>query len=367
MSLLNKKHLALSMIVVSQILVGCGGGGGGDSPAPVAATPGTPAASPPAAATPGSPPAATPIAVAPIPTTLNLDLKSVDGSKSAASLAISAINTAQVFNGTGPKNSPFYLPNYSNQITCPGGGTNVLTVTNPDAIPSEGDSFGYVATNCVTKDDDGIGSSTDTGNFSYSLASIAGNAADLNSTFAMGVTLASQSSAIFNHGINGTRYQGTGTSNASGSFTNTHDGKGTAADADDSDITLANITGTSSGTANGATFSVTLQSTTECTSTGVGTPTATAVCNKLDTKFFGTAPGVGGLNLTIAIATPVSLNKDLEPIAGGLTVTQGTDKITITFSLNSAKQPVATITSANGSVSTVLYTDLVKLGDSIFF
>jgi hypothetical protein len=394
----SKRKLAIAVVVCSQIMIGCGGGGdsttsaapgstpvaggtptgstpAGSTPAgstPAGSTPAgsTPAGSTPAGSTPaGSTPAgSTPAGSTPAgstPVASKIDLKTAEGSKKAVATAIGGGSLFEFWDRPGSKNSIFGITNLNTTTNCELGGTSNLTVTNPDNKPSAGDQYKITQTNCRFKDTEAAGYTETTGTATFVLESIQGdptNAAGISSSISKFTAQSTISGDVTEAGV---RYVGNGTTTGTGTFTSSHDGRGTITDTDDTDTFSSSLSLTSKGTINGTAFSInTTSKTTNCITTGYGTPSASTRCELAEATVVGTSPSLGDLNFKVVSTTAIGLNDNSEPISGKLSITQGSETITVEFSVNAAKQPIVILTSSAGIKTTLLYSELLALGDS---
>jgi hypothetical protein len=140
-----------------------------------------------------------------------------------------------------------------------------------------------------------------------------------------------------------------------------HDPKGLGVN-DDVDSIDVDVTQNSTGTANAASVGFTQKSSVSCSKTQSAT---TSVCSKTEGTFSGSFVKLGTFNLQATMPTPLQYNGFNDPIAGSIALTQGSETVTVTFSIG-ANGPQVKISDATGASQTLTYGEFISLAVNLF-
>lgn len=250
-------------------------------------------------------------------------------------------------------------PSSSRTIPCTPSGSFLYTVSNPDGVTSVNDFYSAVASACATKT--ATGSYTDTGSTTVTISAITGNLSSVPGTSSIALTTASRVSSTTDDTFNGVRYAGTGTYSIDTVNTYSHDGKGTAATADDVDTVATETNLSGSGLTNSLAVSFSSKVSTVCSKAAL----ANTICSKVEGTFSGNQFSLGTFNISVKASVPLQYNASKEPTAGTLLITQGSDVATIAFAVVNTVAQV-TVTSASGSVQVIKFADFIKIADTLF-
>jgi hypothetical protein len=344
-----KRHLAIAVVVCSQIMSACGGGSETTSEITTAPSP------------VGNPP------VSSAPVASKIDLKTVDGSQKAIAVATSSLDFVSFSNQAGAKESIYTTAGPLNSVfPCELSGTNTFSTTNSDRVLSPGDQYVFLATNCRSKGNEGSGFSETNGPITYTIEAIEGNPLDPSGSLTTTTRSTAQRQNISDETINGIRYLSRGTGTSNGTYIASHDGKATSIDTDDTDRFSGTLTLNFNGTVNDTPVSLNAATSwTDCLSTRLGSSAAKTICASVGLTSSGSSLSIGDFNFKLTSLTAIEYNASQVPVSGEIRFIQGSETISAKFSLNSNGQPIVTITSSSGAVSTLLLSELSKLRDSL--
>jgi hypothetical protein len=287
-----------------------------------------------------------------------LDLKSVDGAQNASAIAggfltltsFTSDTTGQSFNSASAN---FELP-------CSGGGKLITSLVNPDGKPTVGDSFKVDFVACITEDSAGM--STASGDTTQTLNSLSGDLTLASSISLIGFEFTSNGTQIFDTTVNGVRYQGQNAGAGLGQSSTSHDGKETPSTVDDIDSVTLSYQSSSSGTVNGQTVATTVNKSSTCSITDANITTCTAA----SATSKGSSILLGNFHITVSLVTTLVIDSNNIPTAGSFEIQQGSDVVTVSFSVVSGVSQ-ARITNAAGNISTLPWSTLLTLRERVPF
>jgi hypothetical protein len=287
-----------------------------------------------------------------------LDLKSVDGAQNASAIA-GGFLTLTSFSSDRTGQS-FIAESANSEIPCGGEGKLTISLVNPDGKPTARDSIKFEQLACVTKDSAGM--STSSGTTTRTLDSLSGDLTLASAIFSIGFEVKGNVTTIFDTTVSGVRYQGQIAGSGVGQSTTIHDGKGTDSTVDDIDSVTVSHQFTNSGTVNGQTVAKTVNINNTCSITdeNITTCTAASATSK------GSSILLGNFDITVTLVTALVIDSNWVPTAGSFKIQQGSDVVTVSFSMVSGVSQ-ARITNAAGNVSTVPWSTLLTLKERVPF
>ncbi len=287
-----------------------------------------------------------------------LDLKSVDGAQNASAIASSFLTLTSFT--SDPTGQTFTYASGNYELPCSGDGKLISSLVNPDGKPTVGESFKLELVACITKDSEGM--STANGTSALTLNSLLGDLTLASSISVIGFEFKSNGTGTFDKTVNGVRYQGQTTSAGGGQSTTSHDGKETPSTADDIDSITISYESSSSGTVNGQAVATTLNKSSTCSKTDANITTCTAASATLK----GSSILIGNFDITVSLVTTLVIDGNNIPTAGSFEIQQGSDVVTVIFSVVSGVSQ-ARITNAAGNISIVPWSTLLTLRERVPF
>ena len=335
--------LFVSMSLTLVLLTACGGGSDGPVavPAPIAGIP-APAPAPAPVLTPS--PTPTP---APVITTINLnDQKAVEKLAARAGGYDNFIDLGSTLSVS----STFTTATQTRSGTCTGGGTNKLSINNPDGKPSIGDSYVVTTNACAngTRGKDFSATSASTivtlSNLSntYSPTSIDTWTATVDWSIPNAINEFDELDALGNRNV------GTTSNTLNFSIIETFEGKGTAIASDDTRTLVTSATLSGSTVKNGVNEAGDGRFNSTCV---LQIASGTSTCSVIGSVQSGTIASYGSYNSSSMNVGPLVVTKT-GFATGTMILTVANQAIKIEF-IGTEAAPFVRITSPNGTVTTL--------------
>jgi hypothetical protein len=240
---------------------------------------------------------------------------------------------------------------------CKVSGTYTVTNRNRSLIRSQGDSKSTTLTACESYEQ--FGTVIETGEESETTSSLIGDIGNTNAVGEITQSIISKVSSVYDETYKGIRYLSELNTSKTVSLTFGHDFKGTfSQQQDDEQWVFLNSKITSLGVTNNESTGFNFAILAECRSIG-DNPTS---CSKLSASFSGSSFLLGTFNATAVLDAAIVRDRSGNPLSGKLLIYQNGEKIELIFS-TVGNVPFVKVTSANGSIQTLRYSDFIQFAD----